>query len=52
MNSPVPQPAAERVPLARVAAWLLVAIFVVAGVVFYFRHSPAVAPLLDSVRPQ
>lgn len=52
MNSPVPPPAAERAPLARAAAWLLVALFVVAGVVFYFRHSPAVAPLLDTVRPQ
>ena len=50
MTSPDSSPAAERVSLARVAAWLLVAIFVVAGVVFYFRHDAAVAPLLDSVR--
>jgi hypothetical protein len=52
VNNPVPPTAAERVPLARVAAWLLVALVVVAGVVFYFRHSPTVAPLLDSVTPQ
>lgn len=51
MNSPDPSPAAEqRMPLARVAGWLLVAIFVVAGVLFYFRHDVSVAPLLDSVR--
>ena len=50
MNSPDSSPAAERMPLARVAGWLLVAIVVVAGVVFYFRYDASVAPLLDSVR--
>ena len=50
VNSPDSSPAAaERMSLARVAAWLLVAVVVVAGVVFYFRHDPSVAPLLDSV---
>ena len=48
MNAPDPSSAAERMPLARVAAWLLVAIVVAAGVYFYFRHDAAVAPLLDS----
>jgi len=36
--------------LARVAGWLLVAIVVLAGVYFYFRHDASVPPLLDSVR--
>ena len=50
VNSPVPPSAAERLSLARLAAWLLVAIVVAAGVYFYFRHTAEVAPLLDSVR--
>ena len=51
MNSPDSSPAAaERLSLARVAAWLLLAVVVVAGVYFYFRHDASVAPLLDSVR--
>jgi hypothetical protein len=51
VNSPDSSPAAaERLSLARVAAWLLLAVVVVAGVYFYFRHDASVAPLLDSVR--
>ena len=52
MNTPDHPSASERIPPARVVAWLLVAVALIAGVVLYFRHAAEVAPLLDTVRGQ
>jgi hypothetical protein len=47
MTSPEPQPP-DRLPLARIVAWCLVALALVVGVILFIKYAGAVAPVLDS----
>lgn len=39
-----------RVPLRRVALWLLIAAVLIAGLVFFFRYADSVSPVLGGGR--
>ena len=44
-----PEPESDAVPLGRLAAWSVLALLLAAGLVFYFRYQPAIAPMYDKV---
>ena len=43
------EPESDAVPLGRLAAWSVLALLLAAGLLFYFRYQPAIAPLYDKV---
>jgi hypothetical protein len=47
MASPEPQQP-DRIPLARVAAWCLVALALLVGVILFVKYGGSIAPVLDS----